>query len=387
MKRQISFLGRATQDPTTGYQRVTYRFDDGALVESAFFGPALAANQRPQELLILGTAGSMWDVLLDAQGGAAASDEQRLELWDKAKRSSVTDEDLAQFEGLVGAHLGIPCRLRTIPYGRDAREQAALLATLAALLERGDEVTFDVTHGLRHLPMLMLAAGHYLERVRGVTVTNIVYGAMDMRGEDHVVPVVRLDGLLQVLDWVQALAAYDASGDFGVFAGLLEAAGASGAEALLKQAARYERMTNLAKARQQLTRLNVKEASADPLAELFLPELEQRLGWWRAPERWRREAAAAQAYLQRGDLLRAAIFGQEAVISRHTEEREQDIYDCREETRRRQQSADVDARSLFDIRNSLAHGLNAQGRTVRDALQDPDKLRTELEQLLNALLH
>lgn len=42
MRIQISFLGRARQDPRTGYRSARYRFEDGAVAETAFSGTALA---------------------------------------------------------------------------------------------------------------------------------------------------------------------------------------------------------------------------------------------------------------------------------------------------------------------------------------------------------
>ena len=63
MTTLISFLGRSRKDPATGYQRATYAFPDGKQVPTAFFGAALMQRLRPQRTLLLGTAGSMWDVL------------------------------------------------------------------------------------------------------------------------------------------------------------------------------------------------------------------------------------------------------------------------------------------------------------------------------------
>lgn len=59
----VSFLGRARQDPTTGCRLATYRFPDGTEQTTPFFGLALRRVLAPDRLVLLGTRGSMWDLL------------------------------------------------------------------------------------------------------------------------------------------------------------------------------------------------------------------------------------------------------------------------------------------------------------------------------------
>ncbi|MCP5319257.1 MAG: TIGR02221 family CRISPR-associated protein [Pseudomonadales bacterium] len=388
MRRQFSFLGRARQDPRTGYQKVRYAISDGHIIESAFLGLALAAQERPEELWILGTSGSMWDLLLDDPvSSQAVSGEQQYALLESAESQQVSNEVLEPFEKVLSDHLGLSCRLRVIDYARTDVEQAGLLRTLAAPLQPGDEIIIDVTHGFRHLPMLALAAAHYLERVRQVRVTDIVYGALDMRNADGAVPVLRLNGLLRVLDWVQALAAYDASGDYAVFGSLLAKAGTSKEETTrLGEASRLERITNHVVARQKLNGLDLSTAENDPLAALFLPELERRLIWWKKSERWQREATLARENLQRGDYLRAALFAQEAVITRALPERDADQYDNREDARKRLLDENSSARLLFALRNELVHGIKSHKGPVKKMLQSAESLDKGLHDLIRSLL-
>lgn len=388
MRRQFSFLGRARQDPRTGYQKVRYAISDGHIIESAFLGLALAAQERPEELWILGTSGSMWDLLLDDPvSSQAVSGEQQYALLESAESQQVSNEVLEPFEKVLSDHLGLSCHLRVIDYARTDAEQAGLLRTLAEPLQPGDEIIIDVTHGFRHLPMLALAAAHYLERVRQVRVTDIVYGALDMRNADGAVPVLRLNGLLRVLDWVQALAAYDASGDYAVFASLLAKAGTSKEETTrLGEASRLERITNHVVARQRLNGLDLSTAENDPLAALFLPELERRLIWWKKPERWQREATLARENLQRGDYLRAALFAQEAVITRALPERDADQYDNREDARKHLLDENSSARMLFALRNELVHGIKSGKGTVKKMLQSAKSLDEGLHDLIRSLL-
>lgn len=65
----VSFLGKNTADPKTGYRTATFRFADGRESSTPFFGLALAKELNPDFMVILGTAGSMWDAVR-ARGSA-----------------------------------------------------------------------------------------------------------------------------------------------------------------------------------------------------------------------------------------------------------------------------------------------------------------------------
>ncbi len=59
---------------------------------------------------------------------------------------------------LGGLGLRPPVRRVPIPEGRDEGEIWQIFQALSEQLEEGDEVVFDITHALRHIPMLALAA-------------------------------------------------------------------------------------------------------------------------------------------------------------------------------------------------------------------------------------
>lgn len=388
MKIQISFLGRARQDPKTGYRSAHYRFEDGAVAETAFFGTELARRVKPDAFYILGTAGSMWDVLLDAIVGEAVEETHRLELWDSASRNAVTQERLSPFEPPLSRLLGCACHLRVISYADTLESQIELVAALAEWVKRDDRIVFDVTHGLRHLPMLMLVAAHYLERVSKVTIEEIYYGALEMASEG-LVPVLRLTGLLRLLDWVEALSAYDASGNYGVFSRLLEAEGVPADKArALAEAAHFERISDATRARSRLSTASgaLQNSPDTPLVRLFLPELLDRLEWWRTGDRAQWEAALARRAFERGDYLRAAIYAQESVVSRTVAPGRVNDFPARNETRDRLRNEDPKVKALIHLRNAMAHGVSPTDPQSSRALRDENTLRGALGSLLRDLL-
>lgn len=58
------------------------------------------------------------------------------------------------------------------------------------------QVSFDLTHGFRHLGMVGFLSAYMLKRVRDLSVRDLWYGALDM-SRDGVTPVLRLDGLVR----------------------------------------------------------------------------------------------------------------------------------------------------------------------------------------------
>ena len=73
--------------------------------------------------------------------------------------------------------------------------------------------------------MIGLLSSFMLEQVRRLKVSDLWYGALDMTKENGVTPVLKLDGLVRIQHWVDALARFDATGDYGLFAPLLVADG------------------------------------------------------------------------------------------------------------------------------------------------------------------
>lgn len=390
MTTLISFLGKTQSG--NGYRSATYRFDADFVREVPFFGMALAEYVQPKRLILIGTPGSMWDVFFDREGGA--DDSSLLDLIDAAAQNKVTEARLAGHSQRLADKLGYPVECVLIDFAKDEAAQAGILSRLAGALSRGETVALDVTHAFRHLPMLALVAARFLSKVRGVTVENIYYGALTM--EDPVTgetPVLRLKGLLKMLDWVDALSVYDASGDYSIFGRLLKEAGLDQAStAQLELAAFFERTTNPVCARQAITSFRDKIGSInDSAARLFVPELAERIGWARREDRHEWELQLHGTYLGRGDYLRAVIFLQESLISRKCSDdgRDPNRHEFRELAM--ESLKDLPAfKSLSDVRNKLAHGsLTGNDKRTKQAIEvtsDRERLRRALHQWRKELL-
>lgn len=395
----ISFLGRGNSGRGKRYRPATYQFDGGQQQTTEFFGLGLLQQIQPDRLLILGTTGSMWDVLLFSLGLGQEHDEALLALTESADADRTTQEELDGLTTVVSERLGLPVTLRLIPYGRDTGEQAEILQRMALDLVEGDAVTLDVTHGLRHLPMLAQMSALYLRRVKNVEVRGLYYGALDMT-RDGLTPVMNLRGLLDIADWTGAVESFDKDGDYGVFAALMQAP-APAAARLLQESAFYERTTRPGQARNKLRELDAlfDQQPLTGIGSLFAPTLRARLAWHREERLYLRQQALARLYLEHGDFLRAALLGYEAFITRlmyqqgmtnpdHWKQREtvKKEYEALNKTLLPRSDEYQRYCLLRDLRNHLAHGNASPQAEIQKALASAEQLRDFLNDLLERLL-
>jgi CRISPR-associated Csx2 family protein len=88
-------------------------------------------------------------------------------------------------------------------------------------LKEGDDLYFDLTHGFRYLPMLILVLGKYAELLKNVNVKHISYGNFEMKdASTGVAPVIDLMALSSLQDWTQAASSYLKHGNANQLVGL-----------------------------------------------------------------------------------------------------------------------------------------------------------------------
>lgn len=378
----ITFLGRVSK--TEGRYRTTrYDFGDGRLSEPvAFLGWPLTERLNPDRLVILGTTGSMWDHLFEVDQDLGHQwERERLALIEATARGTVSSQDLTQLEPLLSGHFRPEVKLRLIPYCRNESEQVELLRSLADHVSAGDKVHIDITHGFRTLPMVSVMAALYLRRVRSVEIAGIWYGFYDPDAKKATVH--DLKGLLHIADWLEALAIYDRSGDYGAFVDLVGSAGE-----LLKRAAFFERTSNPVKAVAALTGWASRDdriSDGDAAADLLVAELERRISWRRGDRvTWEKELA--RTYLEKGDYVRASIYGLEGVVTALALMRDLDHQDF--DTRvglRGELMSTENFRVLNHLRNCLAHVQPPTIRVVVSAMKDEGRLHQLLTNLFDDL--
>jgi CRISPR-associated DxTHG motif protein len=98
-----------------------------------------------------------------------------------------------------------------IPDGRTEQEIWEIFDRVVSSVEQEDEIAIDVTHAFRSLPMVLLAVAAFLREVKQVQVKHIFYGCYT-QGEPES-PVIDLNLLLELLDWMEATRRFKETGD------------------------------------------------------------------------------------------------------------------------------------------------------------------------------
>lgn len=116
--------------------------------------------------------------------------------------------------------------IEQLPDGKTEEELFEIFKTIFSVLQSGDILYFDITHGFRSLPMLALVLVNYAKFLHHVEVRSITYGNHEARekiGEDsehrpiYEAPIINLLPLSQIQDWTFATADYLKNGNVEFF--------------------------------------------------------------------------------------------------------------------------------------------------------------------------
>lgn len=140
--------------------------------------------------------------------------------WDipSGKRYNPKDKKDEPYIGLKSAleQMSLPTPIKTIdiPDGNNERELWDIFDKIYTVFENGDELYFDLTHGFRYLPMMVLVLGNYAKFLKNTIVKSITYGNYESRDkETNIAPIINITPLAALQDWTNAAADYLEYGD------------------------------------------------------------------------------------------------------------------------------------------------------------------------------
>lgn len=136
----------------------------------------------------------------------------------RGKRYNPKDAKEVDYIGLksVFEQMQLPTPIKTIdiPDGNNEKELWGIFDKIYTVLESGDELYFDLTHGFRYLPMMVLVLGNCAKFLKHTEVKSITYGNYESRDkETNIAPIINITPLAALQDWTNAAADYLEHGD------------------------------------------------------------------------------------------------------------------------------------------------------------------------------
>lgn len=138
--------------------------------------------------------------------------------WDKDIDCFVTHDGMERrpYKGLekVIEEMGLPFKTRAIDIKDGVNEIEIwdifdkIVSEEGGIIQDEDELYFDLTHGFRYLPMLVLVLGNYTKFLKRTEKCSITYGNFEMKGKDGCAPIIDLLPLASLQDWTFAVADY-----------------------------------------------------------------------------------------------------------------------------------------------------------------------------------
>ncbi|WP_372847191.1 TIGR02221 family CRISPR-associated protein [Pontiella sp.] len=389
----IMTLGKGSIEKGNRYQTARYRFGDGQVHETAFFGQALLqwlqnGGVEMDRVVILGTSGSSWDALLELGHDHGADAGNLYVEMNQAVEANTVDHGLLEklaAEMRDGFEAEVLCRL--VPAAGTAEGQYEILSAIAAAVPENSRLWMDLTHGFRHLPLLELLSAFTLEESKDIRLQGLYYGMFEkiINGET---PVVELPFARELSRWTKAMHAVE-RGQLGALIGL---PGMQPFEPELKMLILHEQLNQIAKARKsahglylQLSRTPIIDS---PAAELFREKLATHFRWAEGQTFALRQFHAAEKAIRLRDYIHGIILLNEALISGAIPSGvDVQNFSAREEAANNY-CRTPDHHTLRILRNTLAHGTRPNGKQaskIMALMDDPENFHTEMVRLLEVI--
>lgn len=204
----ISFLGTGAFNGDRSYKTAKYRFADSDKdYDRPFVAAAISEKYQADKMFLLGTVHSMWDGVYDYFGKLKGTYDSNVwaEIYDHCEHANSESALELPHQSEIEAALGGGSRVVLLKYGLNADEiqyNSEAILGLAQEIGDKDEIIVDITHSFRSLPMYAMNLLIYLRNVRGVRISHICYGMLEMNSELKYSPVVELKELLTANDWI-----------------------------------------------------------------------------------------------------------------------------------------------------------------------------------------
>lgn len=208
----ISFLGTGSfaSKETRTYRTANYHLGEKELGNYPFISAALRKHYDIDCILLVGTVHSMWEEVYRwfCEDNKQAIDEDAyISIADACENSNYLSELTIPHKELIEQTMGSGSKVVLIKYGlneEEIRVNTDIILGLQQYLHNSDELIVDVTHSFRSLPLFMMNLLFYLKNVslKKISITHIHYGMLDISKELGYTPIIDLNSMMDVNDWI-----------------------------------------------------------------------------------------------------------------------------------------------------------------------------------------
>lgn len=212
----ISFLGTGPkgnlgkEKAERAYRPAKYHFGEGVEICTSFIADAIVQKYKIDSIILLGTTHSMWECVYEVfcnNTNQLIDDDYYLELADYCDNANSRSNLMIPHQENVEKILGNNSHVVLLKYGiteDEIRENISIVLGLEKYLNDKDELIVDITHSFRSLPLYIMNLLLYLKNVssKKIKISKICYGMLDATDEFGYTPVVSLDGIMEVQDWI-----------------------------------------------------------------------------------------------------------------------------------------------------------------------------------------
>lgn len=279
----ISFVGTGALNKDASserkYNTAKYHFDNGEEFDSSFVADALVHHYGIEKVILVGTVKSMWEEVYFTfckNNGIAIDDDYAEELMMFCEKANAKSELVIPGKEKIEEALGPGSHIELIRYGlnkAEIEENESIILGIERHLGKGDELYVDITHSFRSLPLFLMNLLIYLKNVsnKHINISHISYGMLDVSRELGYAPVVELDGIMEINEWITGAYTFMHFGNGYQIARLVEKEHPS-ATKILNDFSDVMNLNHLDGVRVQARRLaSIKNVSYSPIPSCIIP--------------------------------------------------------------------------------------------------------------------
>ena len=202
----ISSLGTGNikKDSDQDYQKTIYKIDNKEYPET-LTAKVLMQHFNIDKTIFIGTNKSMWDNLYYSFDG---DNEEYLDFLTKKKETGATLEDLVILEKHLDSFLGMEgSRGLLIDYQKNNQDEIwdnfEKLLEIKELIQEGDEIYLDITHGFRYMPILNIFLLEFISifKMPTINIKGVYYGMFS----DNISEIIDFKIFFDLLEWTKAI--------------------------------------------------------------------------------------------------------------------------------------------------------------------------------------